>query len=97
MGELSTSIVDIVFKIEKLQLFSFPPSDDTPDGSRPDSPVRKSSSDLIFSDVVSIKKLLIQLQVERLKLCSNSFIKLNAGFIITRGKVSPAEDRGGEQ
>merc|ERR1711953_431147 len=36
----------------------FPPSDD----SRPDSPVRNSSSDLIVSDVVPIKKLLIQLQ-----------------------------------
>jgi len=40
----------------------FPPLDDTPDGSRPDSPVRNSSCDLIVSDVVSIKKLLIQLQ-----------------------------------
>ena len=49
-----------LYSILNFQLFSFPPSDD----SRPDSPVRNSSSDLIVSDVVPIKKLLIQLQVD---------------------------------
>ena len=60
---MSISFVDAAYIILQLQHFSFPHSDDTPGSSRPDSPVRKSSSDIIFSDVVSIKKLLIHLQV----------------------------------